>query len=64
MVKLRKSPHLVECVRIPKHRSVFFDYLKNKRITPCDVYVLLLQNKASRAKYPLPLKTEIQRYWK
>lgn len=64
LVKLRKSPHLVECVCIPKHRSVFFDYLRNKRITPCDVYVLLLQNKASRAKYPLPLKTEIQRYWK
>ena len=40
------------------------DYLLYKKINPCDMCVILLQNKLSREKYTINLDKDIQKHWK
>ena len=61
---LKKCKYLVSYQKIPKRRAIFFDYLLNRKITPCDIYVILVQNDLSRQKYNINLKNDIQKYWK
>ena len=61
---LKKCSYLVSLVRLPKSKAVFYDYLLNKKINPCDMCVILLQNKLSREKYRINLEKDIQKHWK
>ena len=61
---LKKSSYLVSLVRLLKSKAVFYDYLLNKKINPCDMCVILLQNKLSREKYTINLDKDIQKHWK
>ena len=50
---IKKSPYLKHIEVIKKNRAKFFDYIKNKYINPCDIYIILLQNKKGSVVYPI-----------
>ena len=48
---LKKSNYIQYIENIPKKRTIFYDYYKNKFISPCNIYFILLQNKKGSEKY-------------
>ena len=50
---IKKSKYLKYIENIKKSRSKFFDYFKNKFINPCNIYIIILQNKKGSLKYPI-----------
>jgi hypothetical protein len=50
---IKKSPYLKHIEVIKKNRAKFFDYIKNKYINPCDIYIIVLQNKKGSVVYPI-----------
>jgi hypothetical protein len=61
---LKASKYLVNVIKIPKYKAYFVDYISYREIRPVDVYVILLQNKASKNKYRINLGKDIYKYWK
>lgn len=45
---------------IPKSAARFYNYIKHKIITPCNIHIILLQNAPSKSKYP-EMAIEIKR---
>lgn len=50
--KLQSSKYLRKHWIIPKTNAQFYNYLKDKIVYPCNVYLLVLQNDAGLIKYP------------
>ena len=48
---LKKSPYITYIENMKKKRTKFYDYFKNKYISPCNIYFILLQNEKGIAKY-------------
>jgi len=61
---LKRCKYLVDYIKIYKKNAIFFDYFLNKKVTPCDVYIILLQNDKSKSKYKINLKVDVRNYWK
>ena len=48
---LKKSPYITYIENMKKKRTKFYDYFKNKYISPCNIYFILLQNEKGIVKY-------------
>ena len=48
---LKKSKYIQYIEDVKKKRTIFYDYYKNKFISPCNIYFILLQNKKGSEKY-------------
>ena len=48
---LKKSKYIQYIENVKKKRTIFYDYYKNKFISPCNIYFILLQNKKGSEKY-------------
>lgn len=58
-ITMKASKFVMGCERVDKYRTKFFNYGTHKFVSPCDIYILLLQNTSGKEKYQIPLDSII-----
>ena len=62
-VLLKESPFLSAIERIEKKRAMFFDHYLRKYITPCDIFMILVQNLAGKRQHKLNLTAAVSQFF-
>lgn len=60
---LKKSQYLIDIIKVEKKKAKFFDYYLYKIIYPCDIFIILLQNKQGKEKYNINLKKTVDKFY-
>jgi hypothetical protein len=60
---LQTSPFLSAIERIEKKRARFFDHYLRKHITPCDIFLILVQNPAGARQHTIDLAKIVARFF-